>query len=119
MPRNLETRNINFSAFLIRNGTVIDPASAGFAADEPPSTCPFPPRPLITLVPKLCLGMPLGAKLCFAGGGVNGQATTVTATRRHPLHAKQSFARNGVPKQSLGTRTKKSLAVRRGATRCR
>jgi hypothetical protein len=61
------------------------------------------------LVPKLCLGMHLGAKLCFAGGGVCGQATAAAQPADTPLHAKQSFARNGVPKPSLGTRTLKTL----------
>ena len=45
--------------------------------------------------------LPLGAKLWLPGRAGHG----VAAARRHPLHAKQSFARNGVPKQSLGTRT--------------
>ena len=62
------------------------------------------------LVPKLCLGTHLGAKLCFAGGGVCGQATASPQPADTPLHAKQSFARNGVPKQSLGTRTLKTAS---------
>ena len=55
------------------------------------------------LVPKLCLGTQLGAKLCFAGGGVCGRC--IAPTRGHPLHAKQSFARKRIPKQSSGTRS--------------
>ena len=60
-------------------------------------------KPIDTLVPKLRLGTHLGAKLCFAGGGVL-RASTRVATRGHTLHAKCNFAQSCVPKRSLGTR---------------
>ena len=97
--------------------------------------------PAVPLVPKLRLGTHLGAKLCFAGGGVRGaeralvHRTRTCPTRRggggdkrgkvggrarHPLHAKHSFARRGggvrdkrwpVPRASTGI-PKRSLGTR-------
>jgi hypothetical protein len=65
---------------------------------------------VFALVPKLRLGTQMGAKLCFAGGGVYGQ-TTRWRGRGRSLHAKRSFARNVIPKRSLGTSASASNAA--------
>ena len=58
--------------------------------------------------PSSGLGTHLSPKLCFAGG-VGGEARRTyrawgirSSTPTPPRHAKQSFARNGIPKLELG-----------------
>ena len=58
--------------------------------------------------PSSGLGTHLSPKLCFAGGRQREARRTDRAwgirpsTPTAPLHAKQSFARNGIPKLELG-----------------
>ena len=80
---------------------------------------------ILALVPKLRLGMPVRAKLCFAGRGCSAGGRTPAPPPPTPPPGKQSFPPKGVPKRSLRARgagarqeqTPASVSAA-GATRC-
>ena len=61
-----------------------------------------PMLPFLTLVPKLRLGTPLGAKLHFAWRGCSAGGSA-TPPAEHPRLRSTASLRNRVPKRSLGT----------------
>ena len=85
-----------------------DSAPRGFLAsqDENDSAAPAP----LSLVPKLRLGMPVRAKLCFAWRGCSAGGRAPAPPPPTPPPGKQSFPPKGVPKQELGNESLKLMA---------